>query len=105
MKMKNIASLIMITIFIFFLVVYVSEGVGYTENKNYKKNILTNETIKKFEEDVKAKKELDLEKYLEEDKNYKNLYNRLGIYLSNIIEKVFNKGMNKFIKEINKVSK
>ncbi len=105
MKIKNIASLIMITTIIFFLVVYISEGVGYTENKNLKKNILTKDAIERFEQDVKEKKELDLEEYMEEEKNYKNLYNRLGIYISNIIEKVFNKGMNKFIKEVNKISK
>lgn len=105
MKIKNIASLFFVTIVVFFLVVYISEGTGYYEHINNRKYILTKEKVKEFEKDIKEGSDIDTKKYLEKDKDYKNLYNKTGMTISNIIEKAFNKGMKKFIKEVNKVSK
>lgn len=105
MNKKNIVSFLGITIFIFFLVVYIGQGTGYYENVNTKKSVLTKEAIKRYEKDIKENKTIKEGKYLEKDKDYKNLYNRLGISISNIIEKIFNKGMKKFIDEIEKISK
>ena len=105
MNKKNIVSFLGITIFIFFLVVYIGQGTGYYENINSKKSILTKEAIERYEKDIKNNKNIKEGKYLEKEKNYKNLYNRLGINISNIIEKIFNKGMKRFINEIDKISK
>ncbi len=105
MKIKNIVSLFFITIVIFFLVVYISEGTGYYDHITNNKYILTKEKVKEFEKDIQNGNNIDAKKYLEKDKDYKNLYNKTGMTISNIIEKVFNKGMNKFIKEVNKASR
>ena len=105
MNKKNIVSFIGITTLVFFLVVYIGQGTGYYENENAKKSVLTKEAIKRYEKDIKENKTIKEGIYLQKEKNYKNLYNRLGISISNIIEKIFNKGMKKFVKEIEKISK
>ena len=105
MKVKNIVSFVSVTVFILFLVLYISEATGYYEFDNYNKSILTNEAIERFENDIKEGKNLTAGEYLEEEKDYKNLFNKTGVQISNIIEKIFNKTMKKFIREINKVTK
>ena len=70
MKKNNknkIFKFIFIVFFMSFLVIYFSELTGYYEYQNYKKATLTEEQIKKFEEDVKNGKEVDINKYLEKE--------------------------------------
>lgn len=104
MKMKNLVRFTALTVFIFFLVVYISNMMGYYETVN-RKNILTEESIKKFEKDLKDGKEINTQKYIEKEKDYSNLFNKTGFAISNIIEKLFDKMMMKFFNEINEITK
>ena len=54
-KKNKIFKFIFGLFFMSFLVIYFSELTGYYEYQNYKKTSLTEEQIKKFEEDVKSR--------------------------------------------------
>ena len=73
---------------------------GYAENQ---KNILTNEAIKRFEEDVHNGVEIDEDNYLVKEKNYNNSFTHIGMKLSSFIENKFNKTMNRIFRNINSV--
>lgn len=73
---------------------------GYAENQ---KNILTNEAIKRFEEDVHNGVEIDEDNYLIKEKNYNNSFTHIGMKISSFIEKRFNKTMNRIFRDINSV--
>lgn len=80
--------------FISFLVVYFSDLTGYYEYKNHKKAALTEEQIKKFEEDVANGKEVDLSEYLVIDnKNYNNKLSKLTSKLSDGISDIVESGV------------
>ncbi len=102
MKAKNIARIIIATFFIVFLVVYLGMATGYLEVENSKKTILTNEAIKRYEEDLKKGKRIDLENYLEEEKVYSNRISNMALGASSIIEKGFNAILNYLFSEMNK---
>jgi replication fork clamp-binding protein CrfC len=88
---------------ILFFALFFSGYTGYYDYSNGKKNILTNSAIERFENDLKLGKNMDSSSYLEKEKDYNNKLSRLGIKTSNIIEKLFEKGINVIFKELNKV--
>ncbi len=102
MKGKNIAKLVMLTLLVFFIALYISQLTGYYEYTESKKTTLTKEAIEKFEKDVKNGKEVEAKNYLQEEKEYNNKASNLGIKISGLIEKGFNKTMNALFKEIDK---
>ncbi len=102
MKANNIVKIVLVSLVLLFIGLYISQISGYYEYTNSKKNVLTEEAIQRFEKDVKEGKNIEAKNYLEEQKNYNNKASRLGIKVSNIIEKGFNKSMNYIFKEINK---
>lgn len=93
MKKKKIDIIkVIFYVFLFsFLVIYFSELTGYYEYKNYQKKSLTEEQIKKFENDVASGKVIDIDEYLAvQNVNYNNklskLTSRLSNEISNIVE-------------------
>lgn len=88
---------------ILFFALFFSGYTGYYDYSNGKKNVLTNSAIERFENDLKLGKNMDSSSYLEKEKDYNNKLSRLGIKTSNIIEKLFEKGINVIFKELNKV--
>ena len=82
-----------VILFVMFLAVYFSRyNTNYYENKN----VLTEEAIVRFEQDIKEGKDITVSSYLKEEKNYDNKLSETGMKLSNGIEIGFKKGL-KFI--------
>ena len=92
MKKKKNNKFLML--FMSFLVIYFSEITGYYEYQNHKKTTLTEEQIRKFENDVENGKEIDLNQYLVvENKNYNNKLSKAASKLSDGISNVVKKGV------------
>lgn len=100
MKGSGIVKIIVLTLIIFFIALYCSGLTGYYQYTESKKTTLTEDAIKRFEEDLKNGKEIEAKNYLQEEKEYNNKASTLGIKISNLIEKGFNKTMNSLLKEI-----
>ncbi len=90
-------KIIMITLFIAFLALYVSQSAGYYEFQQHKKMVLTEEKIKQFEQDIKDGKKIDIDNYLESvSKNYNNRLSSSGLRVSKTIDKGFNLVLDNF---------
>ena len=72
---NNFITIILILAFTIFVASYFIEKTGYYDYKLQEKTILTNEQIKKFEQDLKEGKEVDIEEYLKKnEKDYSNKF-------------------------------
>ena len=93
--MKRLIKLIGIILLIFFLALYLSSyNTSYYENKN----ILTEDTIKRFEKDLKEGKKINVNNYIEKEKNYNNKVSTYTLKLSNLIDKCINKSLKLVLK-------
>ncbi len=97
---KKVSKLLIALLLIIFIIMYYF-GSNIYDYKIIEKKNLTEEQIKKFENDVKEGKEIDLEQYVVKDKNYSNKVTRLNTKISNIIETGFKKIFEYFLKNIN----
>ena len=86
--MKKMIKGLFIVLIILFLSLYFSK---YTNEYYINKNIITEEAMERFENDLKEGKEINAKNYLPEEKNYSNRISDLGLKTSNIIEKTFKK--------------
>lgn len=102
MKGKNLIKIILATVVILFLSLYITQMSGYYEYNESKKVTLTEDAIKRFEEDLASGKKINAGNYLKEEKNYNNNISQMGMKLSNYIEKGFNKIMNSIFTEVSK---
>ena len=102
MTKTNIARLIILILVFLFFVLYFMQASGYNEYARNKENMLTEEQIKEYEEDIAAGKDVTIKYYLNKDKvNYDNKVSELGLDLSELIGDIFNKGMNTFFEMLN----
>ena len=102
MTKTNLARLIIIILVFLFFVLYFMQASGYNEYTRNRENMLTEEQIKEYEEDIEAGKDVTIKDYLNKDKvNYDNKVSDLGLNLSELIGDVFNKGMNVFFEMLN----
>lgn len=68
---------------------------GYYEAKLSKKTTMTEESIKKFEEDIKNGNPIDLESYTyNEAQDYSNNTTNMAIFIGENIEKFMTNGIN-----------
>ncbi len=102
MKANNILKFTFVILILLFIGLYISQVTGYYEYTESKKTTLTKDAINRFEKDVKEGKEISAKNYLEEEKEYNNKVSKLGITVSNLIEKSFNKTMSSLFKEIDR---
>lgn len=86
--------------FIFFMV-----NLGYYEYAYYKKKVLTEEQIEKFEKDVLEGKELDINEYLSKDDEFIVKKKRLPLKISELIVSMTSKGINIVFNYLNKLIK
>lgn len=85
---KRIFVVSFATMFVCFLALYIVGLTGYFDYKQHEKMLLTKENMKLFEQDIKEGKQVDLKDYmLDEEYDYNNNVSRLGMDLSNNIQK------------------
>lgn len=105
MKKNNIFKIIFCLLMFIYLALYFASASGYYDYKNYKKMVLTEEQINKFEEDVKEGKQINIEDYIVVEKSVQNnkianvgkkLSFAISSSLSKVLTKVF-KTISKFI--------
>ena len=100
-KLNIIRLIVLILVFLFF-VLYFMQASGYDEYTRNRENMLSEEQIREYEEDIKEGKDVTIKDYLNKDKvNYDNKVSELGLDLSYLIETDFNKGMNAFFNMLN----
>lgn len=88
--MNKIIKIVLLIITILFLSLYFSNYSNeYYETKTY----LTEEAIRKYENDLKENKTIIPNKYLPKEKNYNNKASKIGLNSSNFLEKVINKSL------------
>lgn len=93
-----------IILFAVFLTVFVSNKYGYYEYQKHEQVTLTSEQIKKFEQDVKDGKEIDIENYVGEvNKNYQTKLSQAGLNVSNSLAGIVKTGVDGFFKYIDSV--
>lgn len=102
MTKTNLARLIVLILVFLFFVLYFMQASGYNEYARNRENMLTEEQIKEYEEDIERGKDVTIKDYLNKDKvNYDNKVSELGLDLSELIGDIFNKGMNTFFEMLN----
>ena len=90
--------------FFSFLIIYFSELTGYYEYQNHKKVSLTQEQIKKFEQDISEGKEIDIDKYvIVNDTRYNNKLSKMAIKLSDGISNIVEGGVVNTFKYLSKL--
>lgn len=95
---------ILLTSFITFTSLYISQAAGYYDYKNYKKVSLTNNQIKEFEQDVKKGKNIDIKKYIDvNNKDYQNKISTAGLTISKTTEKYIQKFIEQSFKVLSKL--
>lgn len=85
-----------ITLLVIFLGLFIANNTGYYSFSAINRKQLTEEQIKKFEEDVKNGVDIDINNYLEENVvSYKNNISSLGYNISNITSDIIKEGIYK----------
>ena len=98
MKALKIGSLIIIVMFI---CLYAATTGGYYEYQLKQQSALTEDAIKKFEEDIKKGKNVDVNSYLDNtNKDYNNGISNFNKKVSGSIEKVFSGTLKYLFKSI-----
>lgn len=98
---KNLFIFFMIILVVLFLGLYISQMTGYYSYQESKKTQMTENAIKRFEQDLKDGKEINVKDYLEEA-NYSNALSTFGMKTSRMIETLFDKTMNAIFNGISK---
>lgn len=92
--MDKIIKFSLLALVLVFLILFFSSSGGYYEYELNKKSNLTEEAIKKFEQDVRDGKEIDINDYVvKEKKDYSNTFSKLGLKLSSKIGTIFKEGV------------
>ena len=93
MKYENTFKIIFIFLFVIFLTMYISVGSNYYEYELHKKVMLTNEDIKRFEDDVKNNKEVDIDNYISSRVDYSNFFSKASTKVSKETKKYIKQGI------------
>ena len=93
-KKRNWPLQLLFIAFIVFLGLYIASISGYYEAQVGNKAALTDEAIRKFEEDVLEGKSVDIKSYVTKDsKDYSNKFTDAGDKISESIQKVLTDGI------------
>ncbi len=104
MKPKKIFNTTVFCLFVIFLSIYGASKSGYYEYENKKQKELTEESIKKFEEDIENGKNVNLNDYLVEDiKNYDNRITNIASKLSDTLYNGITKSLEEGFKLVEKI--
>ena len=100
-KKINLSRFIVIILFAAFSFVYAMANMGYYEYRNHNKRVMTDEQVKKFEEDIKNGVELDLNNYVSNDTSI--IKNQMSLKISKLIGNISQKTIRKIFKILNKI--
>ena len=101
-KNKNPFIKFILISFIIFLIIYFTKETGYYEYKLYTKTKLTQESINKFEEDIKNNKDITINDYVvNEYIDYSNKFTNAGCKIGSFTEKIMNFCIKKSLKLLN----
>lgn len=95
MKKKNkLFKNLLIIAFVIFMGLFIASESGFYEAKLSNKVALTDESIKRFEQDVSDGKMVDVASYVVDDyKDYSNKFTDVGEKMSDAITKVLSEGI------------
>lgn len=104
MNYSKVFWIIMLIFFVIFISIFMASRTGYYEYENSNKAKLTEEKMKKFEEDISNGKEVDIKNYLTEDKkDYDNKVTNIGNKMSSLVTTGVSKGLEESFKLIEKL--
>ncbi len=93
-KEKNPFFKILSLLFLLFVSLYIALESGYYEAKLTKKTAMTEESIQKFEEDIKNGNPIDVNSYVfEEHKDYSNNTTDVAIFIGSKVESFMSSGI------------
>jgi len=99
-KANSVFKFILLTLLFIFIVIFYADRNGYYTYSNYRMNVMTEEGITKFEEDVSNGKPIDINNYIEKGKDYSNNISNAGVYLSDLVSHYLRKGIVKVFETI-----
>ena len=103
-KKSNPFLTILFILFLIYISLYIAGVSGYYENKVNSEIVLTEESIKEFESDIKNNKDIDLKKYTKvNNKDYSGFASNMGDSFSNFVSKLFTEEFGKFGKVLKKM--
>ena len=101
--MKKILKYFPIILIIIFLGLYFSYQNGYYESIKRDKINLTNQSIEKFEQDVKDGNDITISDYLEEEKNYATKASNISLKVSHKLENIIDTSIKYIFRKISSV--
>lgn|SRR5574344_1324895 len=101
-KKNKVLKYILLILFMTYTAVYAMVNLGYYEYSSYTKKVFTEEQIKKFEDDIKNGKVLDINEYLVDQKSV-STKKQIGLKISEFIGDCSKKSIEELFKLLNKV--
>ncbi len=95
-KVTKVFKFVLLILIFVYMTIYISDRNGYFSYSNYRKSEITEEGIKRFESDIKEGKAIDIEEYIEKEKDYSNNISRLSLGISNRLGNIIRKGIVSF---------
>lgn len=102
-KKKNPFMIVVIVLFGAYLSLYYLSISGYYEYKEYNKMVLTEEAMQRFENDVKDGKDISIENYISDYKDYSNSVSNFGLKTGESLEKIVDKGLGGIFRVLSKL--
>ena len=96
---SGVVRLVLLILFFLFMILYVMQLTGYNEYQQNSKNLLTEQDIKSYENDVSSGVDVTKKDYTKnKEKNYNNSLSSFFLSFSKGIGEVFNESMNTIFK-------
>ena len=101
--MKKILKSIPFIVILLFLALYFAYQNGYYERILRDKTTITNIQIEQFEQDIKDGKDVSIEDYLEEKKDYSTKLGKTSLKVGDNLQKIINSGVKFIFKKISSI--
>lgn len=92
-KKKSIWLRLLGILFLLYISLTIAIDAGYYEKITGSRAIITEEKMKEFENDIKNGKDVSLNDYIKEEKDYANNFSKSGYKISHAIEDVMGHGI------------
>lgn len=99
--MAKVFKIGFIGIIVVFLLLFVSYENGYYERLNHEKNLMTEEMIMKYEEDLKNGVDVTKVDYTINKNDYENIYTKTSLKASSKVESVIDSIIKFLFKKVN----